>query len=166
MAPIRPSRRNPRRSAPGSSTGCSSRKTPSAILERRRTHLYVFDIATKSMKQVTSGDYDDNDPAWSPDGKLLAFASNRSKPDPDATYAENIWVVLRTTPTRAPTPTQVTTGIGRRSSTRLVSRRQVDRLLHPARSQALRLRHKTHCRGARHRRAGQSAHLGSGPQWP
>jgi len=80
-------------------------------LDRRRTHLYVFDVASKSMKQVSSGDYDDNEPAWSPDGKLLAFASNRSKPDPDATYAVNIWVVTSDNPDKGATPAQVTTGL-------------------------------------------------------
>ncbi len=80
-------------------------------LERRRTHLYVFDIATKSMKQVTSGDYEDTEPAWSPDGKALAFASNRSKPDPDATYAMNIWVVAADNTDKGATATQVTTGL-------------------------------------------------------
>jgi dipeptidyl aminopeptidase/acylaminoacyl peptidase len=62
-------------------------------LDRRRSHLYVFDVASKTLTQVTSGDYDDLDPAWSPDGKYLAFASNRSKPDPDATYNWDIWAV-------------------------------------------------------------------------
>jgi len=62
-------------------------------LDRHRTHLYTFDLATKTLTQVTSGDFDDSEPAWSPDGRLLAFASNRSQPDPDATYDENIWVV-------------------------------------------------------------------------
>jgi dipeptidyl aminopeptidase/acylaminoacyl peptidase len=81
-------------------------------LERRRTHLYAFDIASKSMTQVSSGDYDDSDPSWSPDGKLLAFASNRSKPDPDATYASNIWIVAADNADRGVTPTQVTTGLG------------------------------------------------------
>ena len=81
-------------------------------LERRRTHLYVFDVASKSAKQVSSGDYDDLDPAWSPDGRLLAFASNRSKPDPDATYAVNIWVVAADNIDKGATPTQVTTGLG------------------------------------------------------
>ena len=52
-------------------------------LDRHRTHLYAFDLARKTLTQVTSGDFDDEAPAWSPDGKLLAFASNRSKPDPD-----------------------------------------------------------------------------------
>jgi dipeptidyl aminopeptidase/acylaminoacyl peptidase len=81
-------------------------------LERRRTHLYVFDIASKSMKQITSGDYDDTDPAWSPDGRQLAFSSNRSKPDPDATYAVNIWVVGTNNPDKGVPSTQVTTGLG------------------------------------------------------
>src|SRR5437879_200442 len=62
-------------------------------LDRRRTHLYVFDVASKKSTQVTSGDFDDSEPAWSPDGKSLAFASNRSTPDPDRTYNSDIWVV-------------------------------------------------------------------------
>lgn len=80
-------------------------------LERRRTHLYVFNIATKSMTQVTSGDYDDTAPAWSPDGKLLAFMSNRSKPDPDATYASNVWAVEADNTDQGTHPTQLTTGL-------------------------------------------------------
>ena len=62
-------------------------------LDGRRTHLYVFDLASRSLKQITSGDYDDSELAWSPDGKRLAFASNRSTPDPDASYNSDIWVV-------------------------------------------------------------------------
>jgi dipeptidyl aminopeptidase/acylaminoacyl peptidase len=62
-------------------------------LDRRRAHLYVFDLASKQLTQITSGDYDDAQPAWSPDGRLIAFASNRSKPDPDRTYNTDVWVV-------------------------------------------------------------------------
>src|SRR5438876_6198878 len=62
-------------------------------LDRRRTHLYVFDVSSKSLTQITSGDYDDSEPAWSPDGKSLAFTSNRSTPDPDRNFNNDIWVV-------------------------------------------------------------------------
>ena len=61
-------------------------------LDRRRTHLYVFNVAAKTTTQITSGDFDDNEPAWSPDAKSLAFSSNRSS-DPDANYEAHIWVV-------------------------------------------------------------------------
>jgi dipeptidyl aminopeptidase/acylaminoacyl peptidase len=64
----------------------------SGYLDRRRTHLYVFDVASKKSTQVTNGDFDDNEPAWSPDGKSLAFTSNRSS-DPDRNYNSDIWVV-------------------------------------------------------------------------
>src|ERR1051325_11347171 len=44
-------------------------------LDRRRNHLYVFDVASKSITQITSGDYDDEGPAWSPDGKWIAYVT-------------------------------------------------------------------------------------------
>jgi dipeptidyl aminopeptidase/acylaminoacyl peptidase len=81
-------------------------------LDRRRTHLYVFDLAAKSLRQITSGDYDDSEPSWSPDGKLLAFSSNRSMPDPDATYDTNIWVVAANNSDKGAHLTQVTTNPG------------------------------------------------------
>jgi dipeptidyl aminopeptidase/acylaminoacyl peptidase len=81
-------------------------------LERRRTHLFVFDLAAKSMTQITSGDFDDSEPAWSPDGKLLAFTSNRSTPDPDLNYNTDIWVVAADNPDKGAHLTQVTTNPG------------------------------------------------------
>src|SRR6266478_2523795 len=81
-------------------------------LDRRRAHLYILDLATKNLTQVTSGDYDDAHPAWSPDGHLIAFASNRSKPDPDQTYNTDIWVVAASNTDKGVQPTQVTTNPG------------------------------------------------------
>ncbi len=83
-------------------------------LDRRRTHLYVFDISKKSQTQVTSGDFDDSEPAWSPDSKLLAFTSNRSAGDPDLNYNSDIWVVPAdvNNPDNSAHLTQVTTNPG------------------------------------------------------
>jgi dipeptidyl aminopeptidase/acylaminoacyl peptidase len=81
-------------------------------LDRRRTHLYVFDVAAKSLTQVTSGDYDDSEPAWSPDGKSLAFTSNRSTPDPDRNFNTDIWVITANNTDKGAHPTQITTNLG------------------------------------------------------
>jgi dipeptidyl aminopeptidase/acylaminoacyl peptidase len=81
-------------------------------LDRRRTHLYVFDVTAKSLTQITSGDYDDNEPAWSPDGKSLAFTSNRSTPDPDRNFNTDIWVVAANDTDKGAHLTQVTTNLG------------------------------------------------------
>lgn len=78
-------------------------------LDRRRSHLYVFDVEKKSTTQITSGDYDDGQPAWSPDGKQIAFTSNRSTPDPDATRDSNIWIVAADNADKGAHLTQLTT---------------------------------------------------------
>ncbi len=61
-------------------------------LDHRRTHLYVFTLDSRKMTQITSGDYDDSEPVWSPEGRSIAFVSNRSE-NPDSNYNTNIWVV-------------------------------------------------------------------------
>ena len=81
-------------------------------LDRRRTHLYVFDVLAKSLTQVTSGDFDDDEPAWSPDGARIAFSSNRSVPDPDRTYNTDIWIVAADSQDKGAHLTQVTSNPG------------------------------------------------------
>ena len=81
-------------------------------LDHRRTHLYVFDVAAKSLTQVTSGDFDDEDPAWSPDGTRIAFTSNRSQPDPDRTYNDDIWIVAADNKDKGARLVQVTSNPG------------------------------------------------------
>jgi dipeptidyl aminopeptidase/acylaminoacyl peptidase len=62
------------------------------LADSLRTHLYVYDIASKKLTQITSGRWDEGSPAWSPDGTRIAFVSNRTE-DPDANSNTDIWVV-------------------------------------------------------------------------
>ncbi|MEE8171176.1 MAG: S9 family peptidase [Phycisphaerae bacterium] len=50
-------------------------------------HLHVVDGSNGRTKQLTRARYDDNDPIYSPDGRWIAFSSNRAD-DPDQ-YLEN-----------------------------------------------------------------------------
>ncbi len=52
------------------------------FLPRDRWHLYLVDVRTGKMTQLTDGPYDETSPTFSPDGKWIVFASNRSE-DPD-----------------------------------------------------------------------------------
>ncbi len=80
-------------------------------LDHRRVHLYVLDVKSKKLTQVTSGDYDDGSPAWSPDGRFLAFVSNRDK-EPDATFNTEIWLVASDNPDQGRTLVRLTNNPG------------------------------------------------------
>lgn len=77
----------------------------------RRTHLYVFDVATKEVRQITSGNYDESSPVWSPDGTRIAFVSNRTA-EPDANSNSDIWIVAADNTDMGATVLQVTTNPG------------------------------------------------------
>jgi dipeptidyl aminopeptidase/acylaminoacyl peptidase len=80
-------------------------------LDRRRDHIYVYDIESKRLTQVTSGDYDDSSPAWSPDGKTIAFVSNRTE-EPDTNYNNSIWLVDADNADKGKNLVQLTTSPG------------------------------------------------------
>ena len=87
----------------------------SGYLDRRRNHLYVQELDSGQVTQLTSGDYDDSQPGWSPDGQLIAFVSNRTE-EPDANSNTDIWVVSADSPDAGATLLQVTTNPGADSS--------------------------------------------------
>jgi dipeptidyl aminopeptidase/acylaminoacyl peptidase len=55
----------------------------SGFLPKERWHIYKVDTRTGRATQLTTGDkHDEYAPSWSPDGRRIAYLSNRS-PDPD-----------------------------------------------------------------------------------
>ena len=58
-----------------------------------RQHVWVCDAITGAATQITAGDEDDGEIAWSPDGTHLVFVSNRSA-EPEVTPAAvDLWLV-------------------------------------------------------------------------
>lgn len=50
------------------------------IVDPRPRHIFAADVETGSIRQVTSGEYNESNIAWSPDGSNIAFIASR-RPD-------------------------------------------------------------------------------------
>ncbi len=87
----------------------SFKRDNTGYLDRLRDHVYIVDLATKKAVQVTSGDFDDRSVRWSPDGKRLAFVSERASTDPDRSNNADIYVVDAAV---GATPLKLTTWLG------------------------------------------------------
>jgi dipeptidyl aminopeptidase/acylaminoacyl peptidase len=55
------------------------------FIYERRSHLFLTSVEGGEPEQLTDGDWDDGDAAWSPDGTQIVFSSNR---------AEDRWRIL------------------------------------------------------------------------
>ena len=62
------------------------------FIHDRFQHLWVVDVSTGNAELLTTGDHHDLDPRWSPDGKRIAFASDRHR-DADLGWRTDIYLV-------------------------------------------------------------------------
>jgi dipeptidyl aminopeptidase/acylaminoacyl peptidase len=62
------------------------------LLTGRRSFIYLFDIETKKFERLTTSQWDEATPSWSPDGTRIAFISNHTA-DPDRDPSGQIYVV-------------------------------------------------------------------------
>jgi Tol biopolymer transport system component len=63
------------------------------FFDERRTHIFVADVESGRETQVTDGDWYDDQPAWSPDGKQIAFISDREPARHQRQWRSDVWVV-------------------------------------------------------------------------
>ncbi len=74
-------------------------------LGKQHRHLYLLDVESGKTTRLTTGDYDELLPAWSPDGKSLVFVSKR-RPDADR---DDDWDLYVMEATAGAPPRQLTT---------------------------------------------------------
>lgn len=73
-------------------------------LDNRKTHIYVFDLATKKLDTLTSGNYNESDVAISSDDNMITYASNVTA-NPDKNTNTDLFLLALT---KGATPLQFT----------------------------------------------------------
>ncbi len=79
--------------APDGSQVIFSRGFVDITKDQNQSNLWVVDIRGERLRQLTDGSWRDSSPVWSPDGKRIAFLSNRS----GSTQIHVMWLDTRET---------------------------------------------------------------------
>jgi dipeptidyl aminopeptidase/acylaminoacyl peptidase len=62
-------------------------------LRNEKSHLYLFDVASKKAEALTPGAFDEEAPAWSPDGRQIAFIRRHGDGDVDKAPNRDVFVI-------------------------------------------------------------------------
>ncbi len=62
------------------------------FIDDRETHLWLVDVETGRVRRLTGGPGAESTPAWSPDGRRIAFVTNR-RPNRDIVWRSDVWVL-------------------------------------------------------------------------
>ncbi|MGE5246248.1 MAG: prolyl oligopeptidase family serine peptidase [Betaproteobacteria bacterium] len=60
--------------------------------DNRRLHIFLVDIASRKIRQLTTGSYYEHSLAWSPRGDVIAFISNHGA-DPDRFFNYDVFTI-------------------------------------------------------------------------
>jgi dipeptidyl aminopeptidase/acylaminoacyl peptidase len=63
------------------------------FLRGARSHLYLFDIDSKKVESLTTGKFEEESPAWSPDGRQIAFIRTHGEGDVDKMPNADLFVI-------------------------------------------------------------------------
>ena len=78
--------------APRVITGAFNRLDGGGFLEGH-TQVFVYKVSDQSLRQITRGNYNHVNPAWSPDGSTIAYVTDRSPHRHDSVSHGEIWKV-------------------------------------------------------------------------
>jgi Tol biopolymer transport system component len=66
------------------------------FFDERRLHIFTVDVDSGAETQVTDGDWHDEHPAWSPDGRQIAFVSDRERDRHQRQWRTDVWLAPST----------------------------------------------------------------------
>jgi dipeptidyl aminopeptidase/acylaminoacyl peptidase len=63
------------------------------FLRGARSHLYLLDVDSKKVESLTTGKFEEESPAWSPDGRQIAFIRTHGEGDVDKMPNADLFVI-------------------------------------------------------------------------